>query len=382
MLRIYLPTTHTGAVLMAIHAEKTKNVETKDVLMIDYPPLKESLIHLIKRSDVIHSWDKIVDFSKPINDDINKKPSLRKQITRKLKELPLIKNIYQKLLESYSLKQKKQFKLSIEDSLGGLKSNKIILNVLTKTALNEALFELFPDAQINYFEHGIGDYMYYDQNKIKSGNFYSVFAKEFKAFLTNKNSKISENVFDYINGNEFETALKKLEKNTIISAPQELVKTKKPIVFLLLENVEMYAVEDCFWTDYIDVCLSKISNPNEYLFVIKPHHNQSFDAIKKTIDYMDLKKLDFFLLTKNNYMHMGAEILFYFIKSNTYFVFSLFSSSIYYLSKLYPSTEIGYYHGYNLFKKYTKKSPKQFTEIYEGIGPIITNVLSGNCKKL
>lgn len=382
MLRIYLPTTHTGAVLMAIHAEKTKNSETKNVLMIDYPPLKESLIQLIKRSDVIHPWEKIVDFSKPVNDEINKKPSLRKRITRKLKELPLIKNIYLKLLESYSLKQKKQFKINIEKSLSELKSDKVILNVLTKTALNEALFELFPDAQINYFEHGIGDYMYYAQNRIKSGNFYSVFAKEFKVFLTNQNSNNCNHVFEYISENEFESALKKLEEKNIITAPKELVSTNKPIIFLLLENVEMYAVDDCFWTDYIDVCLSKISNPNDYLFVVKPHHNQSFDAIQKTIDYMALKNLDVFLLTKSNYMHVGAEILFYFIRSNTRFVFSLFSSSIYYLSKLYPSTEIYYYHGYDLFKKYTKKSPRQFTEIYEGIGPIIHNVLSSECEKL
>jgi hypothetical protein len=382
MLRIYLPTTHTCAVLMAIHAEKTKNSDTKDVLMIDYPPLKKSLIQLIKCTNVIHPWEKIVDFSKPINDEINKKPSLRKRVTRKLKQLPIIKVIYQKLLDRYTFRQKKQFKQNIELSLKDFKSDKVILNLLTKTALNEALFELYPEAEINYFEHGIGDYMYYAQNQIKFGSFYSVFSNEFKYFLKGQNSKSNENIFEYINGEDFESALKKLDEKNIISAPAELLKINKPIVFLLLENVEMYEVDNCFWTDYIDVCISKIENPSNYLFVIKPHHNQSFDAIQRTIDYIEFKKLDFYLLTKNNYMHVGAEILFYFIKSNTRFVFSLFSSSIYYLSKLFPSKEIDFYHGYDLFKKYTNNSPKQFTEIYEGIGPIITNVLSGECKKL
>lgn len=377
-----MSTTHTGSILQAIYASKTHTKECVDVLLLDYPPMKESLINLIKRSDVIHQWDQVIDFSVPMTDQTNKKPSLKKRLIRKLKTQPLIKNIYDELLTRHLVKQKEAHTKKLKEELKKHPQHIVKLHVLTKTGLNECLFDLFPKAEINYFEHGIGDYMYYEQQSIRAGNFFCLFSKEFSAYLSKTNKDLSDSVFGYIEGNEFSESIDKLVYKGIIkldSASDELV---GDLVFILMENVEMYEVDSNFWTDYIDMCLKNIPNPSEFTFVIKPHHMQSFDAIERTTSYFSKKGLKYLLLTNNHFMHMGAEIVFYFFAKRTKYVFSLFSSSVYYFTKLYPSKEIKYYHGYKLFARYTNKSPKQFTDIYKGLGPIITNVVSKECLEL
>lgn len=380
MLRIFMSSTHTGAILQAIYANRTSQVGYYDVLLLDYPPMKESLIHLIKRTDVLHNWDKVVDFSTPMADETNKKPSVKKKIIRKIKSFPIIKSVYSILLEKHLLQQKKTHLTKLKLELGSNLNKQVQLNVLTKTGLNETLFEFFPNAEVNYFEHGIGDYMYYMMDTIKEGNFYCLFNQEFSAYLKINNSKSANKVFGYLHENDFSLAIDNLVKQEVVKA--EGASEEGKLVFILMENVEMYEVENFFWTDYIDFCLRKILTPEDYTFIIKPHHMQSFEAIEMTTAYLSKRGLKHKVLANNCFMHMGAEVVFYFFQEKTEYVFSLFSSSIYYFTKLYPSPHIKYFHGYKLFANYTKNAPKQFLEIYENLNPIITNVVSKNCLEI
>lgn len=377
MLRVFMSSTHTGAILQAIYANSTAQKGCFDVLLLDYPPMKESLIELIKRSDVIHKWDKVIDFSVSISDDTNKKPSLSKKIVRKVKTLPIIKGFYDKLLMQHLVQQKANHTSRLTLELSSHFNKQVQLNILTKTGLNECLFDLFPNAEINYFEHGIGDYMYYEQQTIKEGNFYCLFNEEFGSYLKISKPKLAEKVFGYIQGNVFSQAITNLLNQGVIKT--ESITEQEKYVFVLMENVEMYEVESTFWTEYIDVCLKKIPSPEEYTFIIKPHHMQSFEAIEMTTSYLNKKGIKYKVLTNNYFMHMGAEVVFYFFQDKTEYVFSLFSSSIYYFTKLYPSSTIKYFHGYKLFAKYTNNAPKQFVEIYQNLQPIISNVVSKNC---
>jgi len=377
-----MSTTHTGSILQAIYAHKTRTKGCVDVLLLDYPPMKESLINLIKRSDIIHQWDQVIDFSVPMSDETNKKPSLKKRIVRKLKTRPFIKNIYDALLIRHLVKQKEAHTKKLKEELKKHPQHTVKLHVLTKTGLNECLFDLFPKAEINYFEHGIGDYMYYEQQSINAGNFYCLFSKEFSTYLSKKNRDLSDKVYGYVEGNEFSASIDKLVDRGVIKLNSELDDLVGDLVFILMENVEMYEVASNFWTDYLEMCLKNIPNPAEFTFVIKPHHMQSFEAIERTTNYFSEKGLKYILLTSNHFMHMGAEIVFYFFEKGTKYVFSLFSSSIYYFTKLYPSHDIKYFHGYTLFAAYTSNSPKQFTDIYRGLGPIVTNVVSKDCLDL
>lgn len=376
-----MSSTHTGAILQAIYANSSAQKGCFDVLLLDYPPMKESLIELIKRSDVVHKWDKIIDFSEPISDEINKRPSAKKKLIRKIKSLPLLKIIYNKLLKNHLTQQKVNHSNRLKLELSSHFNQRVQLNVLTKTGLNECLFDLFPNAEINYFEHGIGDYMYYEQQAIVPGNFYCLFHREFGSYLKSRKPQLAAAVFGYLKGNDFSNAISVLVKEGIVKAENVVTETDN-FVFVLMENVEMYEVESKFWTDYIDVCLKKIESPENYTFIIKPHHMQSFEAIEMTTSYLNQRGIKYKVLTNNYFMHMGAEVVFYFFQEKTEYVFSLFSSSIYYFTKLYPSTKVKYFHGYELFDKYTKHSPKQFVEIYRNLRPIITNVVSKDCLEI
>src|SRR6202007_321320 len=50
----------------------------------------------------------------------------------------------------------------------------------------KSLFELYPNARINYFEHGIGDYFLIQEVDVSKFSFYCIFNESLKKFLTAK----------------------------------------------------------------------------------------------------------------------------------------------------------------------------------------------------
>jgi hypothetical protein len=383
MLRVFLVSSHFSAILQSIYASSTKKEGDVDVLMIDYPPQKKALSQLILNTDYIHNWDLKLNYAPELTDETNMRPSLKKRLTRKAKQLPVLKSIYNKILSKHMVKFYADFETRIKRDLSKLNSDTVQLNLLTKTGLNDVLFKLYPAAEINYFEHGTGDYMYYAQNKIKDGNLYCLFPTEFEAYLKSINNPNANKINGFIKGNLFYEAIQNLEKNNVISNDQELIKlSNTKLVFILIESVEIYEVPSNFWQDCIQLYLSKIEVPDDYTYILKPHPLQSFEAISAIENYFKERNLKYILLGNSKFINVGAELIFYFFSKQTKYVFSLFSSSVYYFTKLYPSSEIKYYHGYKLFEQYTKKSPKQFTDIYKGLEPIITNVLARDCLDL
>lgn len=383
MLRIFLVSSHLSAILQSIYASSTKKEGDVDVLMVDYPPKKRALTQVIIDTKYIHDWDVKLNYAPELTDETNMRPSFKKRLTRKAKQLPVLKGIYDKLLEKHMLKFYSNFEARIRQDLSSYNQEEVQLNLLTKTGLNEVLFKLFPQAKVNYFEHGIGDYMYYAQNEIQQGNLFCLFPREFTDYLTSINSPNKNKIHGFVKDDLFYKAIQSLEKNKVISNEQEFEKLKtEKLVFILIESVEIYEVPPNFWEDCIRLYLSKIDIPEDYTYVLKPHPLQSFEAINAIENYFKKRNLKYILLGNSKFINVGAELIFYFFAKQTKYVFSLFSSSVYYFTKLYPSSETKYYHGYKLFEKYTKNSPKQFTDIYKGLEPIITNVLAKDCLEL
>lgn len=382
MLRIFLVSSHFSAILQSIYAASTKKEGDVDVLMIDYPPQKKTLSELILKTSIIHAWDKEINYAPELTDVTNMRPSFTKKLTRKIKQLPVVKNIYSVLQKNYLKNFLKKYEVKIQNDLQSFKKDHVSLHLLTKTGLNEVLIKLFPSAQLNYFEHGIGDYMYYEENKIPKGNFYCLFHKEFEAYLKELKHPNHHLIKGFLSGNTFHSAVQLLEKNNIITNELELIDKTKKIVFILIESVEIYQVPEHFWANCMDIYLKKIEHPENYTFILKPHPLQSFEAIAAIENYFSEKNLNAIMLSKNKFINIGAELIFAFFYEKTDFVFSLFSSSIYYFTKLYPTTTIQYYQGYELFKEYTKNAPKQFVDFFNSLEPIVTKVLTSDCKKL
>ena len=151
-------------------------------------------------------------------------------------------------------------------------------------------------------------------------------------------------------------------------------------VLILLESVEIYNVPDNFWTDYLDLCMSKIPNPQDYTFILKPHPAQSFKAIELSKSHMiNHYKVKTVVIEGNKAVNYSVEVLYSMWDDSTDYVFTVFSSALYYISKIYNNKQTKYFYAFDFFKDYTKNAPAQFVYIFNGIEDVVKNVLSENC---
>ncbi len=376
MLRIFLCTSHLSSLFMALYARKTSQANSKDILLIESPKIKKSHLNLIHETTSIHNWNQIHDFVSIASDEENLKPSLRKTLTRKLKTKPIAKQIYSSLLTSHLKRENEKLKVKLKNIFKN-SSDEIELHLLTQTTMNPVLTELFPKAKVNYFEHGLGDYHYISEKT--NSKFLCLFSEEFKKYLLSKKIN-SDFVSQSVLPHEFESASKSISNN-LSAEIKNIFQHNSPSVLILMESVEMYNVKQAFWTDYLEKCLEQIQNPEKYFYFIKPHPVQSIESIEITKNFFKKRKLKFILLQQPILTSTSIEVLFPLMKENISNVFALFSSSLFYLSKLYPEPHITYHYSYEFMKKHIGNAPEQYKQHFNGLEELIKEVFSKNCKE-
>lgn len=365
---------------MAIYARNTFKDGYTDVLIIDWPKTKVSLTRLMIDTKKIYPWHLAADLSEPIPDEYDLMPGTKKTLTRKLKNKPVLKNIYGILYKRHEKKRIQREKNLLNDLFRNYDKSNVELNLLTKTGFNQSLVEMFPSSAINYFEHGLGDYFYVQGKSVKK--FYCVFSTMFSRYLE-RHHKSSVFVHELTDPGTFAEVC-----GQVIASYDKTDELKKMLVpqgelaIILMENLEIYNVKNSFWTDYLDRCLSKIRHPENYTFLFKPHHLQPFATITIMKNYMEEKGLKAIFADNRQTMNVSAEVLFSLWKDQARFVFSLFSSSIYYISHLYKNEQTRFYHGYNFFKPYTTDAPIQFVKHFESLEPLVKEVFSANCEEI
>ncbi len=380
MLRIFLSSSHLSTLFMALHAKKTRQTDCRDILIVESAKIKESLLKLIHDTNTIHKWDEIHDFVSAVSDEEDMKPTFRKTLTRKLKTKPIAKQIYNALHESHIKKERKKLKEKLETILKNrIHSPKVELNFLPQTLLNPVLMGIFPNAKLRYFEHGLGDYLHAEN--LNGNEFYCVFSEQLKKYLSEKGIN-NEFVSPSVTSADFEKASIDVidhhpNKETILNSFKE----KNLCVLILMESVEMYNVKKSFWTEYLEKCLEQIPNPNQFTFLLKPHPAQSIESIEITKSFFEKKGLKYKMLDAPSLTGMSIEILFPLWKDNINHVFALFSSSLFYLSVLYPESHITYHYSYEFMAKHIGNAPEQYKKHFYGLGELIEKVFSSNCRK-
>lgn len=364
---------------MIIYARKTRKEGNKDVLVLDSPDKRKALIKVITDTKKIYNWATIIDLSHSLDDSHDLKPNRKKRFVRKVKDNLFVKPVYDFLLKRHRKKQEKIEEQKITSALFNL-GEVTDINILTQTFINNSLVKLYPKATVNYFEHGMGDYFLIQKVKRTPFNFYCVFAEKFKKYLVQKGLP-GEYVKEFITQEEFtsiarETIDKSDERDEILS--QYKIEGKK--VLILLEGVEIYHVPDNFWTDYLDLCMSKVGNPHEYTFILKPHPAQSFRAIELSKKHMQNHYKVKTLVMENSYsVNYSVEVFYSLWNDSTDYVFAVFSSAVYYVSKIYANKQTKYFYAIDFLKGYTKHAPAQFLYLFNGIEDLVKNVLSENC---
>lgn len=378
MVRLFVSPSHLCTLYMILHARKTRKEGYKDILILDSPAKKRSLIDLIKGTQKIYDWHSIIDLSSPLDDSVDLVANSKKQLTRKLKSKPGFKQVYDYLLKRHTKKQRTVEAQVLAEKIKDL-GEVIEVNVLTQTLVNEALFQLFPKAQLNYFEHGSGDY--YLVQKMKGNfNFYCVFADQFKKFLAEKGKDHSyvKQLTDY---EKFPAIAKE-----VIDADEqrhellEHFKVEGKMVLILLEAMQLYQVPDQYYIDYIDLCMKQVKNPGDYTFVLKPHPAQTKRSIEDQYNRLkDHYKVKTILVDGGHFINFSVEVLFTVWKDQTDHFFGTYSSAIFYNSVLYKNSNTKFYFTYEFFLNYLQNAPQQFKDIYAGIKEPVKKVFSANC---
>lgn len=377
MVRVFVCTSQINALYMILYARKTLKPGYQDVLILDAIPKRKALINVLINTKKVYDWSRIIDLSIPVEDEKEIAAGLGKRITRRVKTNPLVKPVYDILLKGHVKKKERAEENLLREKLRDLEEISEI-NMLTQTGINNALMKLYPKAQINYFEHGLGDYFFVQKIRSHAFNFYCVFANAFRKHLK-ENGADNSYVKDLLDEGSFPALAKEVlmadeEKEKIISSID--VPGKK--VIILLDSMEIYQVPDAYWTDYLDLCISKIDNPKQYTYILKPHHTQTARSIQMSRDHMiNHHQVKTVVIENSLPVNYGIEVLNTVWDQTTNYVFSTFSSGLYYMSKIYHNPGVKYYHAYRFFKKYTKNSPKQFVETYRGLGELM-DVFSEN----
>lgn len=368
---------------MAYYAKQSFNIKYKDVLIIDNAPKKEALVGLIKNVASIHKWNQVLDLSVKIDNVTNFKPNLRKRIIREIKHWHIIKSIYTILLkqhESDKIKRQHEIlknKLNLINAIS-INNDDVELFLLTQTSINNSLHAMFSKAEVYYMEHGLGDYLYFKNMSKKDGALF-IFSDSYSQFI--KNTPLATlSIKGYINSEGFDEVFS-IYSNEIGDKLQKKASTNtKKWVLFLMDAAEIYLPPKHFWTDYIDKCLNEIEDLAAYTIIVKPHPLQSNDVLEITRNYFQSKNIDFILLDSSEFISLSAETIYVRNKHRIGYVFSTFSSALFYLAHFYGD-KTKFYHLYHFVEPYLlKNAPKQYVYAFKELGPLIDKVFSNkNC---
>ncbi len=378
MVRVFVSPSHLCTLYMIMYAKSTYKDWYNDVLILDTPPKKQSLIKVISDTQYVYPWAKIINLATPLTDETDFTTSTRKNLTRKIKGNFFAKPFYDFLLKRYLSKQQSKEAQMIVSQLAKL-GEVIEVNMVTQTGINSSLFTLYPTATVNYFEHGQGDYFYIQKITTLNFNFYCLFTYKFKSYLEKKGQ---ENAYvNKLNVDGFDLLAKQvIDRDPNGDEVKSVLNIPGKIVLILLENMQVYNVPENFYTDYLDLCVAQIARPEEYTFILKPHPGQSFRSIEISKEHMLNKlKLKTMVTETSNSISYSVEVLFTLWKDKTEHVFCVFSSALFYIAKLYRNDQTKYYYAYNFFKKYIKNAPPQIASNYYAFEELLENVFTENC---
>ncbi len=377
MLRLFVTSNQISTVFCSTIAKNTHKQGDVDVLLIDNFIKKQSLVKLIYHSSAIHTWQHVLNLSTEIPDDFNLKPNLRKRILRRIKFLPVIETIYNFLLKivvkKKNTKELEVIHQKINEVVGISPDTPVELFLLTQTSLNNFLTAYFNTAVVNYYEHGLVDYLYIlEKNRVN--NFYAVFGDSFQHFLRKKGAGVIFSIQTYFSREE---GLKNFPAFKF--EPDFLKKHAfNKLALILLDSSEIFSVQPRFWTDYLERCLQEIDKPADYLIIIKPHPNQSNEVLQLIKDYCK-QKSKVLLIEDPSLISISVESMYISYMENINYVFSTYSAASFYLAKLFPEKRV-FYFLYDFVGDYYRNGPRQYVVAYTELEPYMKNVfLTENC---
>ncbi len=379
MVRVFISTSHISSVYMTLYARATHLPEHKDVLLVDVGTRRQEVIRLIEEVSTFHDWSLFRSFSAEAPEGHRYEPGLRKRLTRRWKGLPLVRDLYNLLLDLFQSGRNARYRSALVELLAPLASPKDTLQVHahTETYLRIPMLQAFPNSTCDFFEHGQGDYIHVLDGHLPLGRLHALFAAPYRRFLEQRGWS-SEWVIDLQGSAGFAELSERLLVRHGVGPVDHMV--TGPVVLILLEALDMYHVSEAFWGAYIDHVVSYLGSPYDYHFILKPHPSQSAHSLKLTEERCGELGLNYTLLNTARQSSMAVEVDFARWAARTHHVFCLVSTGCFYLSQLYRAPHIHYHYSTSFMEKWIRSAPPQFRQLFEKMKPLISEVLSERCQ--
>ena len=344
-----------------------EKVEGKDILVIDRIPVRSSTVRAIKQASLLHDFDQVVDLSLDKMDDTGLQGSFRKRLTRRLKSKPGFKQLYDRLYSKLRDNQKTQWALLLQEKIPALQEvyDEVLILSQPMIRLLPSARALFPNAPVHFFEHGLGDNLDITDEMRPADRFFALFGKEFPV------PRIEPLELNFLQH-------KSLLQEAFPEGDQAFdgIPTAKPWTILALQPLEGFGVPNSYWDYFIErMCVHLLP---ETVILIKPHPNQDMQVCSYVKKVLDTKGLESVLWDNQAAKFLNLEILFAFRSPLIAAVFSPFSSSIFYLSKLFPDHQARFFFSMKSLHGFTKKTPELIIERWKELDQKIDQFFSMN----
>ena len=379
-IRIFLTSAPIATMYMGIYARNTWEKGIKDVLIIDALELKPTQKQYIRQAAKIHRFALVKDFSAEKDENSSPVPSQLKQLTRRLKTRRGIKRIYNFL---YFYKKKQEVQQHKRQILKGFGDNffgeaDVSLYMQPVLHLNEPLREMFPEAEVCLFEHGLGDYLDLENKLMEGDKFHCIFYKGLQQILHQRYIR-PDFIHPALPEHGFEEASKKFTKLfPQIKKIKPAKKEQRKLALIALQSLEEFMIPVSFWSTFFDLCIRHIEHPREVHFLLKPHPRQSPEVLEDIIMYFEEKELSYEIWDNPGVRSISLELIFHSWKESIHYVFSPFSSSVFYLSELYPEKHIRYFYSIKVLKPFLQSVPDLYIRRWEKLQEYVDTIFGRN----
>ncbi|MBK6776477.1 MAG: hypothetical protein IPG74_11795 [Flavobacteriales bacterium] len=297
----------------------------------------------------------------------------------KWKEAPFVRDVYRLLLNRFLEKRDRSYKHELRNRLHPIAPIGTVLSIHahTETYLRVPLMQAYPGSTCEFFEHGQGDYIHILSGDKPIGDLHALFAKPFRKFLESRGIA-SGWVLDMVPGQAFYDLAK--QQVDSIGSVQQGSSIDRPIVYVILEALDMYNVPVAFWGAYIDRIVELVPDASRFHFVLKPHPRQSPLSLEHTAKRCDALGISYSLLDSGTSTSTAAEVDFSRWADKTEHVFCLVSSACFYLSQLYPNHNIQFHYSTSFMERWISEAPAQYKRLFEHMKPLIKEVFAERCQ--
>lgn len=311
--------------MISLYARESQQAGDEDILLIDRIPMRASTTDSIQRVSALHAFSNSWDFSAPMGNPASFRPSFRKRWTRRLKTQPGFKQVYDFL---YRRQQRKEIEVwvgRLQEKVLALAGTYDSVEIISQPMIRllPSLRGLFPQAQVRFFEHGLGDYIDIT-DKLKPGDqFQALFGETFQRFRKEQGEDAGPIVPLKL---DFGACLVDFQRvfpevaPALAALPREL-----PWVLVATQPLEEFQVPNRYWDRFLGLMLADLPAQESFLFLIKPHPRQAMDICQYMVDFLTRQGHQALIWEQPETRFLSLEILFAWLGEHCRGVYSPFS---------------------------------------------------------